>query len=109
MRKIQKGKEPEVHLESEKDEAYEGFKVTLQKPAKIKSGLDKHVVGQEHETLYRKCTGPSNNICQLGANETLITACSCMNEFGTASTMMQSLRQAAQDLICTTGDQLEYE
>ena len=48
MTKIQKGKEPEVHLESEKDEAYGGFKVTLQKPAKIKSGLDRHVVGQEH-------------------------------------------------------------
>ena len=47
MTKIQKGKKPKVNLGSEMDEAYGGFKVTLQKPSKIKSGLDKYVVGQE--------------------------------------------------------------
>ena len=47
MTKIQKGKNPKVNLGSEMDEAYGGFKVTLQKPSKIKSGLDKYVVGQE--------------------------------------------------------------
>ena len=61
-------------------------------------------VGQEWEALYRKCTGESNDICPLGQDETLITECSCLNEFGTASVMMQSLRQAAQGLICTSGD-----
>ena len=45
MKKIQKGKIPKVNLGSESDEAYESFKVTLQKPSKIKSGLDKYVVG----------------------------------------------------------------
>ena len=47
MKKIQKGKIPKVNLGSESDEAYGLFKVTLQKPSKIKSGLDKYVVGQE--------------------------------------------------------------
>ena len=47
MKKIQKGKIPKVNLGSEADEAYGSFKVTLQKPSKIKSGLDKYVVGQE--------------------------------------------------------------
>ena len=47
MKKIQKGKIPKVNLGSESDEAYGSFKVTLQKPSKIKSGLDKYVVGQE--------------------------------------------------------------
>ncbi|SMN15739.1 hypothetical protein CRYPA_1745 [uncultured Candidatus Thioglobus sp.] len=59
--------------------------------------------GQEWETLYRKCTGENQNICPNEQGEQVITQCSCLNEFSTASTMMQSLRQAAQDLICTTG------
>ncbi len=61
-------------------------------------------VGQEWETLYRKCTGEQQNICPNEQGEQVITQCSCLNEFGTASVMMQSLRQAAQGLICTTGD-----
>ena len=48
MKQIQKGKKPKVNIGSELDEAQGGFKVTLQKPSKIKSGLDKYVVGQEN-------------------------------------------------------------
>ncbi len=48
MKQIQKGTKPKVNLGSEVDDAQTGFKVTLQKPSKIKSGLDKYVVGQEN-------------------------------------------------------------
>ena len=48
MKQIQKGTKPKVNLRSEVDDAQTGFKVTLQKPSKIKSGLDKYVVGQEN-------------------------------------------------------------
>ena len=48
MKQIQKGKKPKVNIGSELDDAQGGFKVTLQKPSKIKSGLDKYVVGQEN-------------------------------------------------------------
>ena len=48
MKQIQKGKKPKVNIGSELDESQGGFKVTLQKPSKIKSGLDKYVVGQEN-------------------------------------------------------------
>ena len=48
MKQIQKGKKPKVNIGSELDEAQGGFKVTLQRPSKIKSGLDKYVVGQEN-------------------------------------------------------------
>tara|TARA_B100001989_G_C24547903_1_gene472234 strand:- start:2838 stop:3983 length:1146 start_codon:yes stop_codon:yes gene_type:complete len=48
MKQIQKGTKPTVNLGSETDDAQGGFKVTLQKPSKIKSGLDKYVVGQEN-------------------------------------------------------------
>ena len=47
MKQIQKGTRPRVNLESKPDDAHGGYKVTLQKPSKIKSGLDKYVVGQE--------------------------------------------------------------
>lgn len=61
-------------------------------------------VGEDWETLYRKCTGENQNICPNEAGEQVVTACSCLNEFGTASVMMQSLRQAAQGLICSSGN-----
>jgi len=48
MKQIQKGKKPKVNIGSELDDAQGGFKVTLQKPSKIKLGLDKYVVGQDN-------------------------------------------------------------
>ena len=46
MSRIRRGKEPEVKLNDTGDHSESGFKVTLQKPSKIKSYLDSHVVGQ---------------------------------------------------------------
>ena len=48
MKQIQKGKKPKVNIGSKLDDPQGGFRVTLQKPSKIKSGLDKYVVGQEN-------------------------------------------------------------
>ena len=47
MNKIKKGKEPEVNLDLDNDQPHTGFKVSLQKPSKIKAYLDGHVVGQD--------------------------------------------------------------
>ena len=47
MSKIRKGKKPEINLDPEVDQPQAGFKVILQKPSKIKSNLDIHVVGQD--------------------------------------------------------------
>ncbi len=65
------------------------------------SGPVTEQIAEEWETLYRKCTGDNQNICPSEESEQVITQCSCLDEFGTASVMMQSLRQAAQGLICT--------
>lgn len=65
------------------------------------SGPVTNNITQEWETLYRKCVGDEQNICPNEADETVITQCACLNEFGAASVMMQTLRQAAQGLICT--------
>ena len=48
MNKIQKGKNPKLNLEPEIEQPQNGFKVTLQKPSKIKSNLDIHVIGQDN-------------------------------------------------------------
>ena len=47
MNSIKKGKEPEINLDVDNDHPKPGFKVTLQKPSKIKSYLDGHVIGQD--------------------------------------------------------------
>ena len=47
MNNIKKGKEPEINLDVDNDHHKSGFKVTLQKPSKIKSYLDGHVIGQD--------------------------------------------------------------
>ena len=48
MSRIKKGKEPEFNLDSDNDHSPPGFKVVLQKPSKIKSYLDQHVIGQNN-------------------------------------------------------------
>ena len=47
MSRIQKGKNPEINLEPEMNQPQNGFKVTLQKPSRIKSNLDIHIIGQD--------------------------------------------------------------
>ena len=48
MTKPIKNSKLEINLESEKKSPKEGFKVTLQKPSKIKKFLDSYVVGQDY-------------------------------------------------------------
>ena len=48
MSKIKKDGIAAVNLENEAEQPDSSFKVTLQKPSKIKSYLDKYVVGQEN-------------------------------------------------------------
>ena len=48
MNRIKRGKDPEFNLDSDNDQSPSGFKVVLQKPSKIKSYLDQHVIGQNN-------------------------------------------------------------
>ena len=48
MTKLKKGGKLELNLEAEFDQSNSRFKVALQKPSKIKSYLDAHVVGQNN-------------------------------------------------------------
>lgn len=51
-----------------------------------------------YEYGYYTCT---DNVCPTQTGETVIKACQCLNEFAEAATIMQIMRQAGQDLLCT--------
>lgn len=50
---------------------------------------------------YRECD--SDNVCPANDGEEVIHACACSSEFSNATAIMQTLRVAGQDLICTSG------
>ena len=47
MNRIKKGQKPKVNLDPDQNTPDGGFKVTLQKPSKIKANLDLYVIGQD--------------------------------------------------------------
>ncbi|MFC3052352.1 hypothetical protein [Kordiimonas pumila] len=49
---------------------------------------------------YHHCAA---GLCPAGPGETIVSECGCLNEFPQALALMQSMRLAGQDLICTTG------
>lgn len=49
---------------------------------------------------YRYAVCDANNVCPANADETIVKACQCVDDFAEAATIMQMLRQAGQDLIC---------
>lgn len=50
---------------------------------------------------YRPC---SDDVCSIEEGEVIDIPCQCMNDFGAASTLMQTMRLAGQDMICTSGN-----
>jgi hypothetical protein len=53
------------------------------------------------EYSFHSCD--ASNVCPLGAGETVVTPCGCLNNFPEAAAMMQAVRMAGQDTICTSG------
>jgi len=54
-----------------------------------------------YDFFYRVCD--RNNVCPVGTREEIIMDCQCINDFNEAATMVQTLRTAGKDTICTTG------
>jgi hypothetical protein len=52
------------------------------------------------EFLYKTCTG---SVCPLDAGEEILISCQCIDEFAEAATIMETMNQAAKDMICSTG------
>lgn len=54
-----------------------------------------------YDFFYHECDATS--ACPMGPGEALVEPCQCMDEFGEATAIMQSMRLAGRDLICTSG------
>ena len=85
---VGKGKKLKINLDSETEKPDSGFKVTLQKPGKIKSFLDHHVIGQNsakksisvsvynhykriiHQTYFSDVELDKSNILMIGGTGT---------------------------------------
>lgn len=76
------------------------------KPRDLKpiSGLgvadDQRNVTPSWDFVYHEC---EDNVCPLETGEELVKACACINEFGEATAIMQGMRMATKDMICTSG------
>jgi len=57
-----------------------------------------------YDFYYHECD--TNNGCPIGAGEELVQACQCINEFAESAAIMQSMRMASRDMICTSGTPL---
>lgn len=51
------------------------------------------------ETFFHACT--DDNQCPAGAGEEIVSACGCLDDFPEAVVMMQTVRLAGADLVCT--------
>jgi hypothetical protein len=49
---------------------------------------------------YKTCV---NGTCPVGPGETIVEDCQCIDDFGEAAGIMQSMRMAGQDMICSDG------
>lgn len=52
------------------------------------------------DTFYHACE--VDNVCPVGAGEEIVTACGCLDDFPEAAVMMQSVRLAGADMVCTS-------
>ncbi len=62
---------------------------------------DENTSPDTYDILYHECS--QDLICPLSEGEELIKACSCLDEFPEASVVMQLIRMAGQDILCSSG------
>ena len=55
-----------------------------------------------YEFYYRQCY-PSTTTCPAGAGEEIIKDCQCINEFAEAFTLLETIKEAGKDSICSSG------
>ncbi|EPK8089489.1 conjugal transfer protein TraN [Citrobacter freundii] len=87
--------------------------INMCKTRKAKTTPDMSISGQvdknnnagvvKYDNFYYECD--TGNTCPAGPGEEIVKACQCLNEFAEASAIMQVMRQAGQDMICTSGTQ----
>lgn len=61
---------------------------------------DMRVPAQSYDIFYKTCI---NNSCPADPGEEIVIDCQCINEFAEAATVIQTLRLAGKDNICSSG------
>lgn len=61
---------------------------------------EKRVTNVAYDFFYRNCYG---SVCHTGEGEEIVKDCQCITEFGEAAAVMQALRMAGKDIICSSG------
>lgn len=57
-------------------------------------------VPTSYDTFFHACS--SDNVCPLGPGEEIVSACGCLDDFPEAVVMMQTVRLAGADMVCTS-------
>jgi len=52
-----------------------------------------------YDVFYKRC---SNGACPLEQGEELITDCQCMDDFADAASIMEALKEASKDIMCSS-------
>ncbi len=60
---------------------------------------DKQNAPTGYDTFYHACS--ADNACPAGPGEEIVSACGCLDDFPEAVVMMQTVRLAGADLVCT--------
>jgi hypothetical protein len=53
-----------------------------------------------YDTFYHTCS--DTNVCPVGAGEEIVSNCGCLDDFPEAVVMMQTVRLAGADMVCTS-------
>jgi hypothetical protein len=61
---------------------------------------DMRIPAQSYDIFYKSCI---DNACPLDPGEEVVMGCQCINEFAEAATVIQALRLAGKDNICSSG------
>jgi hypothetical protein len=66
---------------------------------------EKTGVSSAESYYYKPCVEEATNTwrCPVETGEQMVDNCKCINNFGQAATIMQAIRQAGQDFICSSG------
>ena len=88
------------------DTCTQACRTTLTRPANDVAGLgptqdQRNNPTTQVESVYHECSAEA--VCPLGEGETLVQDCQCLNNFAEATAIMQSIRMAGRDMICTSG------
>jgi len=63
--------------------------------------LDARTSGTTYDFYYHDCG--QSNVCPTQAGEEILKTCQCINDFSEVTAIMQAMRLAGRDLICTDG------